>query len=171
MLTQFLHFVLLHFAQTDAPSKACLAGSLSSKQRILASMIAFASRLIMKCVLRSLTDADGMFLSKFTTQVCHTQVILALRHKAVCAQAVLSRCKMRSLSVVWTGMSVASLVNWCSYAQLHLLGASTLKLVPVRLFLHLAAHINHEHSTTLSGCSPGSFGSFWSFWRLFRLIL
>lgn len=85
MLTQFLHFVLLHLAQTYAPSKACLAGSLSSKQKILASMIAFASRLIMKRVLRSLTDADGMFLSKFTTQMCYTQVILALRHKAVCA--------------------------------------------------------------------------------------
>jgi len=83
---------------------------------------------------------------------------------------------MRDLSVVWTGMPVASLVNWRSYAQLHLLGTSTLKLVLIRLLLHLAAHINHElllslHSTTLSGCSSGSFRSFWSFWWLLCLIL
>jgi len=84
MLTQFLHFISLHFTQADASSEARLAGGLPSKQKILTGMIAFASWLIMKCVL-SLADADGMFLSEFTAQMCHTQVILALRHEAVCA--------------------------------------------------------------------------------------
>ena len=89
MLTQFLHFIFLHFTQADASSEARLAGGLPSKQKILTGMVAFASWLIMKCVLRGLADADGMFLSEFTTllyaQMCHTQVILALRHEAVCA--------------------------------------------------------------------------------------
>lgn len=85
MLTQFLHFIPLHFTQADASSEARLAGGLPSKQKILTGMIAFASWLIMKCVLRGVADADGMFLSEFTTQMCHTQVILALRHEAVCA--------------------------------------------------------------------------------------
>jgi hypothetical protein len=171
VLTQFLHFISLHFTQADASSEARLAGSLPSKQKILTSMITFASRLIMKCVLRGLADADGMLLSEFTTQMRHTQVVLAIRHEAVCAQAGLSRCMMGDLSVVWTGMPVASLVHWRSYAQLHLLGTSTLKLVLLRLLLHLAAHVNHEHSTTLSSGSSGSFCSFWSFWWLLCLIL
>jgi hypothetical protein len=171
MLTQFLHFISLHFTQADASSEARLAGSLPSKEKILTSMITFASWLIMKCVSRGLADADGMLLSEFATHMRHTQVVLAIRHKAVCAQAGLARCMMGNLSIVWTGMPVASLVHWCSYAQLHLLGTSALKLVLLRLLLHLAAHINHEHSTALSGCSSGSFCSFWSFRWLLCLIL
>jgi hypothetical protein len=65
-------------------------------------------------------------------------------------------------------MPVASLVRRRSYAQLHLLGTSALE---VRLLLHMAAHVNHEHSTTLSSCSSDSFRSFWSFCRLLCLIL
>ena len=84
MLTQFFHFISFHFTQADASSEARLAGSLPSKLKILTGMIAFASWLIMKCVLRGLTDADRMLLSEFATQMRHTQVILALRHEAVC---------------------------------------------------------------------------------------
>lgn len=85
MLTRFFHFIPIHFAQAYASSEARLAGGLSSKQQILTSMIALASWLIMKCVMRGLADADGIFMSDFTSQMCHTCVILALRQEAVCS--------------------------------------------------------------------------------------